>query len=241
MATINLNLSQKVDIICREKDDFNLIIGATDENGNALSGDFYNDDVVLFVVRNSKNEPVKILSTNLKAHSDMTDLVYGFNAFNPTQDVINDYEKRAVAIQKTIGSREINATAFSDLYHPKLTQQFNSTIGGADALFNTRTSEKTDKIWFTLNPAFSYFGIGSSETIVTHIPCITYNEVEKQFQIICDSVTFDLPLGKYKYDIKQLSGLYCPTNVNTNEPIIDKSIFESVTTLIYGSLDVKKD
>ena len=35
------------------------------------------------------------------------------------------------------------------MYHPKLTQQFNSLIGGADALFNTRTSEKTDKIWFT--------------------------------------------------------------------------------------------
>ena len=37
-----------------------------------------------------------------------------------------------------------------------------------------------------------------------------------------------------------LSGLYCPRD-NENLPIIEKAVFESVITLIFGSLNVKKD
>lgn len=233
MSTINLDLSQKVDLTCRQGDDFIFNIGATNEDGSALdftgSGAF-----ILMTIKDIKNNPIQLFSTEIRAHSDMNDLVYGFN-----HSILNlltrfEYEKRAVAIQKITNSREINATAFTDIYHPKLTQQFNSLIGGFNAPFNVYTREHADKIWFSMNPSFA-------NTTYTHTPVISYDDIAKKIAVTCDSVTFNLPLGKYKYDIKLISDLYCPVIFDTNQPIIEEAVYQSVTTIIFGSLDVKKD
>tara|TARA_R100000734_G_scaffold9235_1_gene7056 strand:+ start:2472 stop:3176 length:705 start_codon:yes stop_codon:yes gene_type:complete len=234
MSTINLDLSQKVDITCREGDDLFLVIGATDENGGPLEVSL--DTVHLFTIRDLKKEPIKIMSGEQRIHSDMTDLVANFNQAGEATPLADDYVKRAFAIQKIINSREINATAFSDKYHPRRTQQFNSLIGGANAPFNVRTKETADKIWFSQNPNFEMDG-----TQATYSAPFFYNSTLSQFQLHLDSVGFDLPVGKYKYDIKILAGLYCPTDNETNEPIVEKAVYESVTTLIFGTLDVKKD
>jgi hypothetical protein len=240
MSTINLDLSQKVDITCREGDDLFLLIGATDENGGPLAVTFdpntFYDTVYLFTIKDLKKEPIKIMCNEIRIHSDMTDLVAGFNQAGAATFQADDYEKRAFAIQKIINSKEINATAFSDKYHPRRTQQFNSLIGGANAPYDVRTKETADKIWFSQNPLFN--ANGSLETYTT---AFFYDATISAFQLTLDSVGFDLPVGKYKYDIKILTGLYCPTDNETNEPIVEEAIYESVTTLIFGTLDVKKD
>jgi len=238
MSTINLDLSQKIDISCREGDDFSFDIGAEDENGNPLENlliknDFTND-IVLFCIRNLKKEPVKIFTNDFRAQKDMSDRARGFNSNTSTQEVNDNYEKRGVAIQKVLNSREINAIAFTDLYHPLRTQPLNSSVGGLFQEYSVRTKESADKIWFTIRHLFIHDGFGLQ-------PSIQYNQQTNILSIFADSVAFNLPFGKYKYDIKILSGLYCPTNINTGAPIIEKSVFESVTTLIHGSLDVKKD
>lgn len=233
MSTINLDLSQKVDVSCREGDDFDYFIGATNEDGGAL--DVSSDTIFLFTIKDLKNEPIKIMSNEKRVHSDMTDLVSGFNQLGLATFEADDYEKRAFAIQKVIDSREINATAFSDKYHPKRTQRLNSLIGGVNQLFDTSTKETADKMWFTMSPFFD-----SSNELLFYQPPFFYSEDEKILKLQLDSVSFDLPVGKYKYDIKMLSGLYCPRD-NENLPIIEKAVFESVITLIFGSLNVKKD
>ena len=234
MSTINLDLSQKVDITCREGDDLFLLIGATNENGGPLEVTL--DTVHLFTIRNLKKEPIKIMSGEQRVHSDMTDLVANFNEAGAATIQAADYEKRAFAIQKIINSREINATAFSDKYHPRRTQQFNSLIGGANATYSVRTKETADKIWFSQNPHFEMDG-----TQATYSTPFFYDSAVSAFRLTLDSVGFDLPVGKYKYDIKILAGLYCPTDNETNEPIVEEAIYESVTTVIFGTLDVKKD
>ena len=82
MSTINLDLSQKVDVSCREGDDFDYFIGATNEDGGAL--DVSSDTIFLFTIKDLKNEPIKIMSNEKRVHSDMTDLVSGFNKLEPS-------------------------------------------------------------------------------------------------------------------------------------------------------------
>lgn len=237
MSTINLDLSQKVDLICREGDDFFLNIGAQNENGSAI--EIHDDSILLFTIKDLKNIPIKLFATTRKASSNMDDLVRGFNSSVVTEEIKKNYEKRAVALQKIINSREINATAYSDIYHPLLKQESNSLIGGLNQPYDVYTRETSDKIWFSSNPNFSE-NPGNLNDYALDVS-ITYDVSKKIITLNCDAVTFDLPFGKYRYDIKLISGLYCPLSVTNNEPVIEEAIYESVTTLIFGTLDVKKD
>ncbi len=74
MSTINLDLSQKVDIPCRENETFFLTIGATDEDGNALAfpnSNYGTDDQHYFMtIYDSQKEPVMIFSSTRNATAE---------------------------------------------------------------------------------------------------------------------------------------------------------------------------
>jgi len=61
MAKINVDLTTKVDISCREGDSFELNIDVTNVGGSAFD---FTDKTVLFAIYDARNQPIKICSNN---------------------------------------------------------------------------------------------------------------------------------------------------------------------------------
>tara|TARA_R100000988_G_C3968148_1_gene150010 strand:- start:103 stop:813 length:711 start_codon:yes stop_codon:yes gene_type:complete len=236
MAIINLDLSRKVDINCRANDNFDLHIGATDEEGNALN--IAEDQHFYMTIYDSQKEPVMIFSSIRTVNQEKDAVIYNFS-YSITEENILLYQKRAYALQKLINSnRIIAATAYNDSYHPLL------VIAPDNEVNNRGSLETSEKLFFTELIKFTRSTVTDpTNQYNVSIPAITYDPDKKKFIINVDAASFNLPPNRYLYDLKTASQLFCPWGFINNfaHYFVEQSVYESSTTLIHGSITVKKD
>jgi hypothetical protein len=236
MSTIDLNLSRKVDITCRANDTLHFTIGATDEEGNALSFN-PNDEYYFFTIYDSQKEPVMILSTTRLVHFESDIVIFNLTYGSANTQIIQ-MRKNAYAVQKLLNSsRIITANAFNDMYHPN--SIVDPTIGIGSQVGSLETSEK---MWFKERHQFIRSTVSDPNNL-QHVStvAINYQPDKKQFVIFVDAAAFTLPPNRYLYDLKSASQLFTPIDQYEGVEMIEESVFESSNTLIYGSFTVKKD
>ena len=231
MSTIDLNLSRKVDITCRANDSLKFSIGATDEEGNAL--DITTDQFHFFTIYDNQKEPVMILGSTRFVNFEKNVVINNFTR-NLSDDELTFMQKNAYALQKLLNSsRIITGSAYNDSYHPMLIVEDNSERGTVE------TSEKiflTEQLIFNRPTVSDPANVTNSSTVA-----LNYDVTKKAFFINVDAASFTLPPNRYLYDLKSASQLFTPIDQYEGVEIIEKSVFESSTTLIYGSFTVKKD
>ena len=94
----------------------------------------------------------------------------------------------------------------------------------------------TESLIFTRNTVSDPNNVTNASTVA-----LTYSPGRKFFSINVDAASFTLPPNRYLYDLKSASQLFTPIDQYEGVEIIEKSVFESSNTLIYGSFTVKKD
>lgn len=116
MSKINIDLSTKVDLVCREKDDFVLNLDLT----NALSGVVFEllDSFIYFTVYNSLNEPIFVVTGKGFANSYvipvLTNNFIANSGDNVNANSLSIQQAKAVINLINASEEDLNFTKISD-------------------------------------------------------------------------------------------------------------------------------
>mgnify|MGYP003650939103 CR=1 FL=1 len=219
MATLNLDIAQKIDIEHRELDSFNLNLQI--ENSSGGNYIFSSTEMVIFNIYDFEKEPILVCSSekNINNYGDGSDITHHASTLSLDEGTTGQFSGKTYgrALQPILNTDKLFITGVYD------------KGGFLDPVKKYMlVTSKIDKDVLVASPLDTYSRI---------TPCITLTD--GNINISIQSYFFRLPQGRYNYEIKILSDLEQDLfEENDSAPVL---YFTKCKTWMNGAFTVKKD